>query len=142
MQISDRLDVVGPAFFSNLDTFQGYKVGTFTSKASTGNQSVAGIGFKPRLVVLAYGNGDASYLQASMGAFTSANQVLGFAIGEVAGTPGDPGGIPTQSGLAIAQVSSSSAILASASYVSMDADGFTLNWSVAHADLYMYIAFQ
>lgn len=108
----------------------GFKIGTISGSTlgTTGNKNITGVGFTPKLVrFTVLGTSSTSVAFASTGAMTSSNQYY-------AATASSSGGY--------ARVSSTSACIAvvtagsttlnlSAAYVSMNADGFTINVTAA-----------
>ncbi len=124
---------------TNLSTLFKIKVGSFTSKATTGTQNVTGVGFKPRFVQIIVGNQNVNEYKIGIGAADAAlNQFsTGGAITLVA-----IGGQAINTSNIVYQVSSAGAAEAVASLVSMDMDGFTLNWSAASAQTMGYVAIQ
>lgn len=113
------------------------KVGSLTAPAGTGNQSYTGIGFQPKVVIF-FGNGATA---DGMGGSASSDPAmpiyLGFGVGTTYGvllddddfTSGDPW---EQNTACIEQQYSNAnagTIHIKASMVSLDADGFTLNWA-------------
>jgi hypothetical protein len=113
------------------------KLGSFSQPASTGNQSITGVGFQPKIVLFwmndLTADGSAANIQYAVGAATSSNQFL-FAVSAVNGSGNYT---PTRRHTAskcIGTVTVGAATSTSeASLVSMDSDGFTLNWSTADA---------
>lgn len=116
-----------------------YKVGTFTSSASTGNQSVTGLGFRPRLIILGMGAGAVDSLIHGWGAATASDSVSMWGARTDDTNTGAQG---TSSTRVILWTNTAGTVVANATLVSMDTDGFTLNWSVADSRLVGYIAFQ
>lgn len=109
------------------------KVGSFTTSGSTGNQSVTGIGFKPEVVqFFGLTNAGSDHYTMTGAMDSSGSQWVVYGISN--GTSGAVG-------------SSTSACihitgLNNASFVSMDANGFTINWSLSNAQTIGYIAFE
>lgn len=113
----------------------GFAVGTFASPASTGNYSVTSLAFTPKLVrfTTTLTSGSNTFLLVGGGAMTSSSQ---FAY--AAGARGSLNGRHTRTAsttacLALLSISAgdvaSDALLAS--YVSMNSNGFTINFSAA-----------
>lgn len=106
--------------------------GSFAGAAGTGNQSITGVGFTPKVVMF------------FMGAISSGNNFITNGRMDDAGHQsvemhaiGSGVNLNTQNTTACVGAQSNS----SASYVSMDADGFTINWSSANsAFTYHFIA--
>src|SRR3990167_6998437 len=55
-----------------------YKIGTFSTRTTNGNQSVTGIGFKPRLVIFSISDGASQAAIFSLGAATEDDQANFF----------------------------------------------------------------
>lgn len=127
---------------SSRTTVKGYsriKVGTFTSSASTGNQSVSGVGFSPRFVFFFVGVGNSSTLTFGLGVMTASDQ---WAWGAHS-TDTDSGGAAALSTSAcLIRANTAGTTLLEGSFVSMDSDGFTVNWTTAEARTVGYVAFQ
>ena len=116
------------------------KAGSFTASNSTGNQSITGVGFQPKVVLFRY-NMQGS--DASMG-----DSTIGFGVGvsssdrRVAGDYSN-GALSTSSHSAWNQ---SSYVIYTpgggyrADFVSMDSDGFTINWATASQMVVTYLA--
>ncbi|MEJ0073178.1 MAG: hypothetical protein WDN27_03830 [Candidatus Saccharibacteria bacterium] len=120
------------------------KVGSFTVPSSTGNKAVTGVGFRPK-AMLFFAN-----RRASDGTSTTTSQnlemvmtILGMATSSSARaaiysnddyTAGDP----RVAGNEVLDVQSANAVSQfSADFTSMDADGFTLNFTNANATAYV-----
>ena len=107
---------------------ESVKVGSFTRDISlaTGNQSITGVGFKPRAVVLLLGgSGGTSTLSAG---FSDAAGAGCFA-NNYGGTGGTFATLPNAA-FAIA-AGGAGANYASAGVLTMDSDGFTIPWTKA-----------
>lgn len=127
-----------------------YKVGSFNQATSTGNQATTGVGFQPTGLLLTSQNAatSASIIsdnKLSVGAATSSS--ARFALWE-----GDQNGVIPQvshsdlSRTAVMRMMSHGAtptLDAAADFVSLDSDGFTLNWGTADATAreILYLAF-
>jgi hypothetical protein len=136
----DEVDVDTLTVSALVNVFK-YKVGSFTSASGTGNQSVTGVGFKPRLVILFLGRGSASLFRWSLGAFTSTDQ---WSYGGDSSDT-DSGGLAALStSSCYSEVSNTGVVVDQASVTSMDSDGFTINWTTISAGSRSvgYIAFQ
>lgn len=108
--------------------YRQIKVGTFASSTSTGNQSVTGVGFRPRLVRLYYGIGSAAQFQFSFGSTTANNQIAWGAQSNDL----DSGGYSVVSTTScLVYTNGAGTTIAQAVFVSMDSDGFTINWTTA-----------
>jgi hypothetical protein len=103
------------------------KIGSFTCPGSTGNYSVTGVGFKPRCVefMAGYASENLAYFSrgwmdynGNQGALTTAIQAT---------THLSAGGHTQSYCIKHIQVETSNLILAT--YVSMDSDGFTINFT-------------
>lgn len=118
------------------------KVGTYAGPAAIGNNAVAGVGFQPDAVLFAMGN-----RSVALDTFTADNRAslnLGFMVGGATPSQGSIGfgvrGAQTAIGNFGSVINSTtaisnlrgSAIDYTATYVSMDADGFTINASTAN----------
>lgn len=111
------------------------KVGSFTAKTSTGSQSTTGIGFQPKIVFFfshgATTTGTATNAPFMLGVATSSSdERSAFRVsGDNAGTSDVDGWNQNDCSLIIAGITGSVQIRAD--FTSMDADGFTLNYSTA-----------
>lgn len=122
------------------------KVGSFTKKTSTGAQAVTGVGFLGKAVIF--------FSVGSTAAATFSGNGLGPSVGMATGTgAGGTGQRAQATGSADASVTSAAqqqmvqraiellnsagTIVGAATLTSFDADGFTLNWSVADANAYL-----
>ena len=116
------------------------KAGSFTGSGSTGNQAVTGVGFQPKVVLFRYN---------MLGTDTSSSDsTIGFGVGvsssdrRVAGDYSN-NGLTTSSHAAYNQ---SSYVIytpggsSKADFVSLDSDGFTINWSAASSMSVQYLA--
>lgn len=121
------------------DDMSSTNVGHFTAPSSTGDFSVNGVGFLPDFVLLATSNstqdatntaGDGSF---SLGAFNGVGEQFTTAfISENNADPTDTARYQrTDKCLAIFNVSNAAALTHEATFVGMDADGFTINFSTA-----------
>lgn len=125
-------------------------VGSFTVPAATGNQSTTGVGFQPK-AILFFGNRRSSDAATQNGA---ANADMPHFIG-MATSSSSRGVVDCQddySSVASAAPTGTQCIRLrnaagtvqyAADFVSMDADGFTVNWATANATAYVinYMAF-
>jgi len=116
------------------------KYGSFAKPASTtGNQSVTGVGFQPKLVMF-FGNG----LTAD-GTTTGAQEFFGAAVSAASGAviadavldnALNHGSKRFSNALVITHITPNNAtptVVAEASFVTMGADGFTINWTTCDA---------
>lgn len=120
-----------------------YKVGTFNQATGTGNQSTTGIGFKPAGILLSSFNNVTSTsvltnMRWSLGMATSASARASIWSGSVAGATNqsltDQNNDSTKTlRMMTAAGAGNPTTQAIADLVSMDSDGFTLNWSTADA---------
>jgi hypothetical protein len=116
------------------------KAGSFTGSGSTGNQAITGVGFQPTLVIFFWNllTSDSS----------STDFVLGFGVGISSSDRRAVGNYSSD-----AQATSSNAAwnqstsciynasgTPRADLVSMDSDGFTVNWAAATATIINYLA--
>jgi hypothetical protein len=119
------------------------KVKTWTIPTSTGNNSVAGVGFQPQLVFAAcslhgvFGNapGNVSY-QASWGAFTASGQWAQGVEAATATVPGSATRASTAQRIDAAVVSgfAPQEVKLKAHFVSMDVGGYTLNFDTVNGN--------
>lgn len=124
---------------ANRDTIFQIAVGTFTSSGSTGAQSVTGVGFKPRYIIIGMGVGAADSIMAGLGWATATKQValFGFRSDDT-----NTGGLTTNTAVVIRWCGTDGVVRGQASLTSFDEDGFTLNWSAAEAQLLSYTVIQ
>lgn len=116
------------------------KVGSFTSAAGTGNQSVTGVGFQPKVVIFFGAGASAVDMTQVFGvAVSSSQRWVAAAYADDAASPMDANRL-FLSDACLATVTAAAAIDRRADFVSMDADGFTVNWSVASAATIYYLA--
>lgn len=121
--------------------------GTITKPATTGTQQITGVGFKPKAIIFL------SNASTADGTIATAELALGVVASTSDTTAGTQGSGVTmdnasfwhrfRSETSAIMLSDTSANLAGeAQVVSMDTDGFTLNWSTANASQYLvsYIA--
>ena len=114
------------------------KVGTFAQPNSTGNQSITGVGFQPKIVLFwmsaPTGNGSAANVQWGQGVATSSSNRLYFsssADNNVTNYTGERRATKT-SCIGLVAVASAT-VTVEADFVSMDSDGFTVNWTTVDA---------
>ena len=108
----------------------GFKIGTIAAASvlnTTGNKAITGVGFTPKLVRFTIMTGGASTTNSIVGsgAMTSSNQYL---VTSFASTTASRRLSSTTNCIAWTDATTSQLV---AAYVSMDADGFTINVSVA-----------
>ncbi|HEX5890655.1 MAG TPA: hypothetical protein VFY61_18220 [Pyrinomonadaceae bacterium] len=116
------------------------KAGSFTASNSTGNQAITGVGFQPKVVLFRY---NMQGTDASMG-----DSTIGFGVG-VSSSDRRVAGDYSNSGLSTsshAAWNQSSYVIYTpgggyrADFVSMDSDGFTINWATASQMVVTYLA--
>lgn len=115
------------------------KVGTLTQPTSTGNQATTGLGITPSALILASANKvtdatiSTSLARHSIGAATSATARWAQSLG--AETPSSTVADEALSRTKVIQMITpgTPTINAAADLVSLDSDGFTLNWTTADA---------
>src|SRR3990167_1863853 len=124
-----------------------FKQGSFFKKTSTGNQSIAGVGFQPKALIFYWTR------QAKPGFNATSSIGIGFVSGTsneraISWTEEDNAatsvtGLRVSESRAIILLSQSTPVLGSqAELASMDSDGFTLNWTDndSQATLLNYVA--
>ncbi len=118
----------------------GQKVVTWSNVASTGNQSVTGVGFQPNLLFtmksLATATTEMSASQAlSLGVVSAASNYASLSIGGNSGVNTAAADYDSfraiKTDAALIAINTALSDTHRASLTSMDSDGFTLNWSVA-----------
>lgn len=121
------------------------KAGSFTGSNATGNQAVTGVGFQPKFLVLM------TVSTADNAIANSGRLILGFASGssdqqafdirdeDAQGTTNTARSQQSGKILSIVNLSADT-VLVSASLVSFDSDGFTINWANATAAVVHYFA--
>jgi hypothetical protein len=116
------------------------KAGSFTGSNSTGNQAVTGVGFQPKVVLFRY------TMQGADGSMGDSS--IGFGVG-VSSSDRRVGGNYSNTGLTTSSQSvwnQSSYVIYTpgggyrADFVSMDSDGFTINWATAADMTVTYLA--
>lgn len=98
-------------------------VGTFASPAGTGNQSITGVGFQPSSVMVFSGNTDASDSMLSLAVYDGTTD-SGFSMGVDVAAGNNSGG----GGEAVRLIRGDNTEVYRAQFVSLDSDGFTINW--------------
>lgn len=123
------------------------EVSSFTTATVTGNQSVTGLGFVPKAVIIlgSQHNVDGSVLHAEWGMGMGISAAKQWAFGNTAedeGAGGTAGRRWSESLILIVSSGNPPVVDQQAELVSMDADGFTINWSTndGTARLINYIA--
>ena len=132
------------ATVANLGSFLGYKIKTFTANVATGNQSITGVGFKPRLVIFIYCIGDSADFLFSIGAAMGSEANSQFVFAALRGGDSGSGSKAMTNTYCLEVVNTSGAVTSRFQYVSSDADGFTINklTTSGGAEEIGYIAFQ
>lgn len=122
-----------------------YNVVSDTQKSSTGTQSKAGVGFTPK-GLLFFGNNkalsasaDSTLQKLSMGATDGTNQGATWEQGTDAVNPTDENSATVTSAV-LRHATNPSTTDAEAVISSLDADGYTLNWTTADATTRDFIA--
>ncbi|MHB8707542.1 MAG: hypothetical protein ACYC9I_01575, partial [Desulfuromonadales bacterium] len=113
----------------------GFKVGAFNRNTATGAQAITGVGFKPALVYLQSFNRVAATsiganAEISMGAGDGTTE--GAAWGEYRDPGTDDANIWTTTGKVIINRTTNATLDAEANLTSLDANGFTLNWTTVN----------
>jgi hypothetical protein len=116
------------------------KAGSFTGSGSTGNQSITGLGFQPKVVLFRYNMG------TSTG--SASDSVIGFGVGISSSDRRTSGNyssnnLSTSSNAAWNQdtyVIYTPSGSSRADFVSMDSDGFTINWVTSSSMVVEYLA--
>jgi len=123
------------------------KVGTFTKITTTGNQSITGLGFQPKAIIFFWSrntvNATATAPRSQGIGFTDCTnqRVVAIAEDDNAGTS-NAGRYRSESNVIVILSNGTPAVESRASFVSCDADGFTINWAVSSATAHIinYIA--
>ena len=115
-----------------------YKVGSITSPASTGNQATTGVGFQPKIVLFfanpATADGANGFSRNFFGAGVSSSSR--FAIDE-----NNNNDTATHTASKCFVVTGAGSVTIDADLVSLDADGFTVNWTtVSSGMIVQYVA--
>lgn len=123
-------------------TSSSVKAGSFNQKTSTGSQSITGVGFPPKFLLLSsFGKATAA------GQIADAKRSIGFASGATergyvasastdASTPKSAASSRISNANILGVITAGGAtptVLSEADLTSFDADGFTLNWGTADA---------
>jgi hypothetical protein len=121
------------------------KSGSFTGSGSTGNQAVSGIGFQPEFLILMTDSqgddGAASGARLCMGVASSASDQQAFDFRDANAQTTTNTARSQQSGKILSIVAlTTDTVSVSASLVSFDSDGFTINWDNAAAIVVHYFA--
>ena len=112
--------------------FSRVYVGSFANPGSTGDASYTGVGFKPKLVLFCTMPADSS---TTSGLHIGVMDHFGrqFYAGFRAATTGAVMAVESGTNGCCFTINTAATTARKASYVSMNDDGFTLNWSVANA---------
>jgi ABC-type antimicrobial peptide transport system permease subunit len=110
------------------------KVGNFTCPASTGNYVVSGVGFQPRCVELFWSYDHIQVIHRGQGMMDYNGNIFCTSMASM----DDAQQSRVSSFVPIHQVTSSGVDYMKASYVSIDADGFTLNFSVINTSFRIF----
>lgn len=110
------------------------KVGTFTANSGTGDQSVTGVGFQPKALLFwitdRTGAGSGAYARFGRGWTDGTNQgAAATAWDDSSGVSNSRDRVVTTK--CITLIDHGGNLLAEAGIVSLNADGFTINWSTA-----------
>ena len=109
----------------------GFKVGSFTPSAGTGNKPITGVGFRPKGVIF-FGLIPSNSNQGifSGGAYDGSNEFLSVGAARITSTSGNYTISSTSSCIRVSVFSSGSeSILMLGTGVSLDADGFTIDFT-------------
>lgn len=127
------------------DDLTNAKAGTFTSQASGGNQAVTGVGFQPDCVILLGGYyasvGATNQLLFSLGVFDAAGNQWCVSCDDVDSAATINSERTQRTDVCHIQRFNGST-LHLASFVSMDSDGFTINWTNANSRVVAYLALK
>lgn len=108
------------------------KVGTFTAKSGTGEQSITGVGFQPKAVLFwitdRTSEGNSPNVRFGRG-WTDGTNEFAEAVARQDGTDNSQDRVVNDK--VITLINAGGSVLAEASMVSLDTDGFTLNWTTA-----------
>ena len=119
------------------DATPGFKIGTIAGATlgTTGNKAITGVGFTPRIVRFTVASaGSTSTATFGVGAMTTGSQFY-----SASSADGSVGSRQTSTTACIGWLSAGSTTPSLlASYVSMDADGFTINVSTASSTFAVY----
>src|SRR3990172_4848530 len=115
--------------------------GNFVANTGTGNQAITGVGFQPKALIFGFvaktadgvGTGDGKYAVAGMAVSSTQRAAVCFADDAARHT----------NVKCLVMVNGASTLLAEADLVTMDSDGFTINWSTAPSGAWIipYVAF-
>lgn len=108
-------------------------IGTLTTPGSTGNQAITGVGFQPKVVIFYKLGATAANAQWQFGVAVSSTQRWCSAAADYDALATSETARAFRSNACIISLATSDTINRQADFVSMDADGFTVNWSIAAA---------
>lgn len=114
------------------------KAGTFSQPSSTGAQAITGAGFTPSQLLLASSSSATTGAQAqtrpSFGLAESSTKRVAYGNSALNGANPTTAGRQASESLCITHnTGTGTTVVAAADFTSMDADGFTVNWSTADA---------
>jgi len=125
------------------------KASVFTASASTGAQAVTGVGFQPDCVLLmgtestALGNkGPGAEASFALGMAVSSSQRGTSALGERDAQATTNVGVRQSAAQVLYGLVAGAGTATAGDFTSMDADGFTVNWSIAAAQEVVYLALK
>ena len=111
------------------------KCGVFNSNTVTGNQAVTGVGFQPTAVIFCpvwnSGGSNAALNTPAMGWTDGTNQGASYVVSEEGRNPTDNWRYQRTSSCIAIGSETDGTVLGEASMVSLDANGFTVNWTTA-----------
>lgn len=113
------------------------KVGVFTANTVTGNQPVTGVGFQPKALIFfagnltADGNGAGGMQALGFAASSSQREAVASALDDGVGSSNS--GIDLATACIVLLTDGTPTVDAIADFVTMDVDGFTINWTDAPA---------
>lgn len=112
--------------------------GSFAQNTATGNQSITGLGFQPKIIFFMANNktadGAAVHCERLFGvAISSSDRRVSFGSFSDGGAANENCAHELDTACLTFLSPNSSTVLAQADFVSMDSDGFTVNWTTADA---------
>lgn len=124
----------------SLQTF----VGSFTGNNTTNNQSVTGVGFTPKILIFwwTFNTADASAVNYQFGmgaAVSSSSRFALWSIAADAAATSDAARIHDNTKCLIACLANGT-VVGAADFVSMDSDGFTIDWTTATNTIFCFLA--
>jgi hypothetical protein len=118
------------------------KAGSFTAASSTGNQGVTGVGFQPDCLILFGGIGGGTTAILCVGAATSSSAQWSVSVADQNGQGTMNTRRRQRTDRIYHTMFSADTPLHEGALVSMDSDGFTINWSIARNDVVGYLALK